>query len=118
GIEHADTQSDVEYLCRKIARLRIFDDPSGVMNLDIKQSQGQVMVVSQFTLHADCSRGNRPSYINAARPEQALPLYELFLEQLSVECSQEVACGTFGATMFIKMVANGPVTILIDSKNR
>jgi D-aminoacyl-tRNA deacylase len=118
GIEVADTQEDALWLCKKIAALRIFADDAGLMNRDIKESGGQVLVVSQFTLHAAYKKGNRPSFIKAARPEQAIPLYKYFLQQLGMELAQEVASGTFGADMQVCLTNDGPVTILMDTQNK
>jgi len=118
GIEEADGAEDVEWLAGKVARLRIFDDAEGVMNLDVVQSGGEVLAVSQFTLHASTRKGNRPSYIRAARPEVARPLYERFAARLAAEIGRPVPLGVFGADMRITMTAAGPVTILIDSRNR
>ena len=118
GIEEADSQEDVEWLCAKLSKLRIFDDGRDAMNLDIGQVDGSFLVVSQFTLHALTKKGNRPSFIRAARPEQAIPLYELFLERLAEVSGREVQCGEFGAMMAVELVNDGPVTILMDSKHR
>lgn len=118
GIETADTQDDIDWLCGKICRLRIFDDADGVMNLSLEESGGEALVVSQFTLHASTKKGNRPSYIKAARPEQAEPMYELFKTKLSGILMKPVASGVFGAMMDVELVNDGPVTILVDSKNR
>ncbi len=118
GIENADSDEDIEWLTSKIAKLRIFDDADGVMNLDITQAQGQAMVVSQFTLQASTKKGNRPSYIKAAGEAISRPLYNRFVEQLSAKLDQDVATGVFGADMKIALINDGPVTILIDSKNR
>jgi D-tyrosyl-tRNA(Tyr) deacylase len=118
GIEEADTMEDVEWLCGKIIRLRIFADAEGVMNLAITDIKGEMMVISQFTLHAMVKKGNRPSYIRAARPELAIPLYEAFIKNLVEISGLRVATGIFGAMMNISLVNEGPVTILIDSKNR
>ncbi len=121
GIEEADGKGDdgdIEWLCGKIARLRIFDDADGVMNLDILQTGGEVLAISQFTLHASTRKGNRPSYIRAARPEIAQPLYEKFVAQLSREIGRVVETGVFGADMKVSLVNDGPVTIILDSKNR
>lgn len=118
GVECADTVADANYLIGKLTALRIFDDPGGVMNLSIEQTGGDVMVVSQFTLQASTRKGARPSYIAAARPEQALPLYEYFVAQLKERLGREVATGKFGANMLISLVNDGPVTIIIDSKNK
>lgn len=116
GIEHDDTPEDVEWLCGKITRLRIMADANGMMNLSLHESGGQALVVSQFTLHASTKKGNRPSYIRAARPEQAEPMYELFKKTLSKELGQVVASGEFGAMMQVELVNDGPVTILLDTK--
>ena len=118
GIEEADTEEDVEWLCAKLAKLRIFSDENDAMNLDINQADGSFLVVSQFTLHALTKKGNRPSFIRAARPEQAIPLYELFVKRLGEVSGREVLTGEFGAMMVVELVNDGPVTILMDSKNR
>lgn len=118
GIEIRDTADDIEYLTGKIARLRIFDDIEGVMNLSLVDVDGEVLVVSQFTLHAETKKGNRPSYIKAARPEQAIPLYEQFIKSLEQLTGKEVKCGWFGAHMEVKLVNDGPVTIIIDTRNK
>ena len=118
GIETEDTQDDINWLVSKIANLRIFNDTVGVMNLSVKDTAGEVVVVSQFTLHASTKKGNRPSYINAARPEKAIPLYENFVNALETELGNKVQTGTFGAYMKVSLVNDGPVTIIIDSKKR
>lgn len=118
GIEQADTQEDIDWLVGKLSRLRIFDDEQGVMNLDIQQIEGEVMVVSQFTLHASTKKGNRPSYIKAAPEAISRPMYEKFIERLQEALGKEVATGSFGADMQVELVNDGPVTIWIDSKNR
>lgn len=118
GIEEADNQEDVEWLCNKLTKLRIFDDGNDSMNLDINQVEGSFLVISQFTLHALTKKGNRPSFIRAARPEQAIPLYELFLKRLAEISGRKVLSGEFGAMMEVELVNDGPVTILMDSKNR
>ncbi len=118
GFEHADKQEDIEWIAGKLARLRIFDDHQGVMNLSIQEVGGEALVVSQFTLHAKTRKGNRPSYIQAAPPEIAIPLYNSFIELLSREIQKPVATGRFGAMMDVSLVNDGPVTIIIDSKNR
>ncbi|MFH1119441.1 MAG: D-aminoacyl-tRNA deacylase [Bacteroidota bacterium] len=118
GIEEADCGEDVAWLCNKIARLRIFSDERGVMNHSVMDIKGELLVVSQFTLHAGTKKGNRPSYIKAARPEQAIPLYERFIDQLHSESGLEVKSGWFGANMQVELINDGPVTILIDSRNR
>jgi D-tyrosyl-tRNA(Tyr) deacylase len=118
GIEDADTQEDIDWLCGKISRLRIFDDENGVMNLDIQQTGGRVIVISQFTLFASTKKGNRPSYIRSAGEAFARPMYEKFLATLSGVVGSEVEHGEFGADMKVSLVNDGPVTICIDSKNR
>ncbi|MCK9613203.1 MAG: D-aminoacyl-tRNA deacylase [Bacteroidales bacterium] len=118
GIEDTDTNEDIEWLCGKIARLRIFNDEQDVMNLSVCDISGEVMVISQFTLHASTKKGNRPSYIRAAKPETAIPLYEKFLQALKTEIQQTVVSGEFGAYMQVSLVNDGPVTIIIDSKNK
>ena len=118
GIEDADVQEDINWLCLKIANLRIFDDKNDVMNLSVKDINGEVIVVSQFTLHASTKKGNRPSYIKASKPEVAIPLYENFVKTLEKELDINVQTGVFGADMKVALVNDGPVTIIIDSKNR
>ena len=118
GIEDADTDEDVDWLCNKLTKMRIFGDENDAMNLDINQVGGSFLVVSQFTLHALTKKGNRPSFIRAARPEKAIPLYELFLNHLAEISGREVQSGEFGAMMEVALVNDGPVTILMDSKNR
>jgi len=118
GIEIEDTKEDALWLAGKIASLRIFSDEKGVMNKSITDTGGEVIVVSQFTLHAKTKKGNRPSYIKAARPEQAIPLYEQFKEDLSIAIGRQVQSGEFGADMKVSLINDGPVTILIDSKNK
>lgn len=118
GIEEADSQEDIDWLAGKISRLRIFNDENEVMNLSVKDVDGDALVVSQFTLHASTKKGNRPSYIKAARPEIAIPLYEQFVEKLSNELEKPVGTGEFGAKMDVALVNDGPVTIIIDTKNR
>lgn len=118
GIEEADTDEDIEWLCGKIIRLRIFNDGQGVMNLSISDIKGEILVVSQFTLHASTKKGNRPSYIKAAKPQTAIPLYGKFVQQLSLELGNPVSTGDFGAFMQVILVNDGPVTILIDTKNK
>jgi D-tyrosyl-tRNA(Tyr) deacylase len=118
GIETEDDQNDIDWLVGKITKIRIFEDESQVMNLSVQDIDGQVLVVSQFTLHAATKKGNRPSYIKAARPEVAIPLYEAFVATLQKEVTQEVQTGQFGADMKVSLLNDGPVTILIDSKNR
>ena len=118
GIEIVDTKEDALWLASKIAALRIFSDEKGVMNKSITESGGEVIVVSQFTLHAKTKKGNRPSYIKAARAEQAIPLYEQFKEDLSLVIGRQVQSGEFGADMKVSLINDGPVTILIDTKNK
>lgn len=118
GIEEADNEEDVEWLCAKLAKMRIFADENDAMNLDINQVGGSFLVVSQFTLHAMTKKGNRPSFIRAARPEQAIPLYKLFVKRLHEVSGREVLTGEFGAMMEVELINDGPVTILMDSKNK
>jgi D-tyrosyl-tRNA(Tyr) deacylase len=118
GIDESDGIEDITWLAGKISRLRIFDDDNGVMNVDIRQAKGKALVVSQFTLYASTKKGNRPSYIRAARPETAIPLYEKFVSILTTELGQEVMTGEFGAKMQVQLVNDGPVTIIIDTKSR
>ncbi len=118
GIEEADSAEDVVWLAGKIARLRIFSDEAGQMNLSVAELGAEVLVVSQFTLFAATKKGNRPSFLRAARPETAVPLYEAFLARLAMELARPVACGEFGADMQVELVNDGPVTIWVDSKNR
>jgi D-tyrosyl-tRNA(Tyr) deacylase len=118
GIEDSDSDEDIEWLCGKIARLRIFGDEQGVMNLSVCDVAGQIMVVSQFTLHASTKKGNRPSYIRASKPETAIPLYEKFIQSLQKEIHSPIVSGEFGAYMQVSLLNDGPVTIVIDSKNR
>ena len=118
GIEDADTEEDIEWLCNKVTKLRIFSDENDAMNLDINQIEGSFLVVSQFTLHAMTKKGNRPSFIRAARPEKAIPLYEKFLERLACISGRPVQCGQFGADMDVALINDGPVTIIIDSQNK
>ncbi len=116
GIEEVDTPADVEWLCHKIIHLRIFNDADGRMNLSITDIGGNFLVVSQFTLHANYKKGNRPSFIRAAKPETAIPLYELFLQRLKEMSGRKVASGIFGAMMKVSLVNDGPVTIMMDSR--
>lgn len=116
GIEPADTSADVDYLCGKVAHLRIFDDENGVMNKSVCDVGGELLVVSQFTLFAQTSRGNRPSYIRAARPEIAIPLYEEFVQKIESVSGITPQTGQFGAMMDVELINDGPVTIIIDSK--
>ena len=118
GIEESDAIEDIEWLCRKIIGLRIFDDAEGVMNRNILDAEGDIIVVSQFTLMASTKKGNRPSYIRAARPETAIPLYEAFCQHLSTLLGKPVGTGEFGADMLVSLLNDGPVTICIDTKNK
>lgn len=118
GIETTDVQSDADYLVQKILNLRIFNDEEAKMNLSIQDVGGELLVVSQFTLHASTKKGNRPSYIRAARPEQAIPLYTYFIEQAQKELNTKIQTGEFGADMKVSLVNDGPVTIIIDSANK
>jgi D-tyrosyl-tRNA(Tyr) deacylase len=118
SFEADDTNEDLNWTCNKITQLRIFDDPEGVMNLSVKETDGEILAVSQFTLHAKTKKGNRPSYINAARPEISIPLYENFVETLSENLGRKVRTGVFGAHMVVGLINDGPVTIIIDSKNK
>lgn len=118
GIENDDATEDIEWLAGKISKLRIFDDSQGVMNLDLQQVDGEVLVVSQFTLHASTRKGNRPSYLRAAGEQIAIPLYEKFVDTLSKVTYQRIQTGVFGADMQVELINDGPVTIWIDSKNR
>lgn len=116
GIEDADTEEDIQWLSSKITNLRVFDDENGVMNLSVKDVDGGVLLVSQFTLHASTRKGNRPSYIRASKPEYAVPMYEKMIRQLGDDLGKPVATGIFGADMKVKLTNDGPVTIIIDSK--
>jgi len=118
GIENADLQEDIDWLVTKITQLRIFGDENGVMNLSVEEVNGDVLVVSQFTLHAATKKGNRPSYIKAARPEIAIPIYEKFVNTLENKLGKKVPTGIFGADMKVALLNDGPVTIIIDSKNK
>ena len=118
GIEENDNQEDIEWLTSKILNLRIFPDENEVMNLSIKDIKGQIIVVSQFTLHALTKKGNRPSYIKAAKPEIAIPLYEAFVAQMELELGKKIQTGKFGADMKVALINDGPVTIIIDTKNK
>ncbi|MFN5021361.1 MAG: D-aminoacyl-tRNA deacylase [bacterium] len=118
GIENSDGQEDLEWLSGKIVNLRIFNDKEGVMNKSVKDIEGGVLVVSQFTLHAATKKGNRPSYIRASKPEMAVPMYEQFKQQLATELGKEIQSGIFGADMKVALLNDGPVTIIIDTKNK
>lgn len=118
GIEDRDTQEDIEWLAKKITNLRIFDDENGVMNRSCIEIEGEILVVSQFTLQASTKKGNRPSYIKASKPEVAIPMYEAFCEEVGLQLGKPVQTGTFGADMKVELLNDGPVTILIDSQNK
>lgn len=118
GIEEADTQEDADWLCRKIVGLRVFDDENGVINRSITDINGEILVISQFTLMASTKKGNRPSYIRAARHETAIPLYEYFCNELEIALGKKVGTGEFGADMKVELLNNGPVTICMDTKNK
>ena len=118
GIEDSDSQEDISWLTSKIANLRIFPDENEVMNLSLKDIDGEMIVVSQFTLHAATKKGNRPSYIKASKPEIAIPLYESFVKQMEIELGKKIQTGQFGADMKVSLVNDGPVTIIIDTKNK
>ena len=118
GIEDSDGKEDIEWLCKKIVNLRIFDDENGVMNRSVRDIEGEILVVSQFTLHASTKKGNRPSYIRASKPEIAIPLYETFCKELSLSLGKEVGTGEFGADMKVELLNDGPVTIWMDTKNK
>ena len=118
GVEDTDTNEDIEWLSGKIVNLRIFNDKNGVMNISIKEIGGDVLVVSQFTLHASTKKGNRPSYIKASKPDFAVPMYEKFVKQLSNDLGKRIYTGVFAADMKVELLNDGPVTILIDTKNR
>jgi D-tyrosyl-tRNA(Tyr) deacylase len=118
GFENDDETEDLEWTAKKISQLRIFDDENGVMNMSVKEIGGEILVVSQFTLHAKTKKGNRPSYINAAPPDIAIPLYNRFVEILGSMIGKEIKTGEFGAMMMVELINDGPVTIIIDSKNK
>lgn len=118
GIEESDGAEDIEWLCKKIVNLRIFDDENGVMNKSILDTDGEILVISQFTLHASTRKGNRPSYIKAARPERSIPLYEQFCRDLSSSLGKGIGTGEFGADMKVELLNDGPVTICMDTKNK
>jgi len=118
GVEDSDTNEDISWLSAKISKLRIFDDENGVMNKSIIEIEGEVMIISQFTLHAKTKKGNRPSYIHAAKPEVSIPIYEGFKESFSKEIGRRVVSGEFGAHMDVELINDGPVTIWIDTKNK
>ena len=118
GMEDADGSEDIEWLSAKISNLRIFNDEKGVMNLSVKEINGEVLVVSQFTLHASTKKGNRPSYIRSSKPEIAIPLYEKFILQIEDDLGKKIRTGIFGAAMKVELLNDGPVTIVIDTKNK
>ncbi|WP_026769093.1 D-aminoacyl-tRNA deacylase [Asinibacterium sp. OR53] len=118
GIEDADREEDIQWLSNKIVNLRIFNDENGVMNLGIKEVNGDVLLVSQFTLHASTKKGNRPSYIKASKPETAIPMYEKMIKQLETDLGKKIQTGIFGADMKVRLLNDGPVTIVIDSRNK
>ena len=118
GIENADNKEDIDFLCKKTVNLRIFDDENGVMNKSVLETGGEILVVSQFTLHANTKKGNRPSYIRAAKPDVSIPMYENFCTTLSESLGKSVKTGEFGADMQVELINDGPVTIWIDSKNK
>ena len=118
GIEDSDGLEDIQWLSNKIVQIRLFDDVNGVMNLGIKEVAGDILLISQFTLHASTKKGNRPSYIKASKPEMAIPLYEQMIKQLEADLGKKIQTGIFGADMKVALLNDGPVTICIDSKNR
>jgi D-tyrosyl-tRNA(Tyr) deacylase len=118
GIEDADTDEDIDWLVKKITQLRIFNDENGVMNRSVKDVEGEVIVVSQFTLHANTKKGNRPSYIRASKPDFAVPMYEKFIQKMEATMGKKAGTGKFGAMMDVELVNDGPVTIIIDSKRK
>lgn len=118
AFQEGDDESDIEWMCRKITNLRIFDDENGVMNLSVTDIEGEILIISQFTLYASTKKGNRPSYIYAAPPEIAIPLYEQFLQSMEHIFANRIKCGKFGADMKVSLINDGPVTIIIDSKNK
>ena len=118
GIEDRDKQEDIDWLCKKICNFRIFDDENGVMNKSVLDIDGEILVVSQFTLHASTKKGNRPSYIKASKPDFAIPMYEAFCKELSAQSGKDVQTGRFGADMKVDLLNDGPVTILIDTQNK
>jgi len=118
GIEEADGKEDVEWLCKKIVNLRIFDDENGIMNKSVSDIEGNILLISQFTLHASTKKGNRPSYIKAAKHEISVPLYEAFCKELSATLGKEIGTGEFGADMKVELLNDGPVTICMDTKNK
>jgi D-tyrosyl-tRNA(Tyr) deacylase len=118
GVEDADTDEDIEWLSSKIVNLRIFNDENGVMNISVKDIAGNILLISQFTLHGSTKKGNRPSYLKASKPDIAIPIYEKMIRQLSTDLGREIQTGIFGADMKVELVNDGPVTIVIDTKNK
>lgn len=118
GIEETDGKEDIDWLCKKIVNLRVFNDENGVMNKSILDINGEILVISQFTLHASMKKGNRPSYLRAAKPEISIPLYEQFCEELRIALGKEIGTGEFGADMKVELLNDGPVTLYIDTKNK
>lgn len=118
GIEDSDTNDDIEWLSGKIANMRIFNDENGVMNISLKDVAGNILLISQFTLHASTKKGNRPSYMKASKPEIAIPIYEKMIQQLSSDLGKQIQTGIFGADMKVELLNDGPVTIVMDTKNR
>ena len=118
GIEDADNSEDIEWLSHKITNLRIFDDDNGVMNISVKEVDGNILLISQFTLHASTKKGNRPSYIRAGKPDIAIPLYEKMITQLEKDLGKKIECGVFGGDMKVQLLNDGPVTIVMDTKNK
>jgi len=118
GIEDSDNEQDIQWLSNKIVNLRIFNDETGIMNCSVLDINGEILLISQFTLHANTKKGNRPSYIKASKPEVAIPLYEQMIRQLSKDLGKEIATGIFGADMQVELLNDGPVTIIIDTKHR
>ena len=118
GVEDADTEEDIQWLCKKIVGLRVFDDEQGVMNKNIQDAEGDILVISQFTLFASTKKGNRPSYIRAAKPDISIPLYEQFCNELGIALGKPVGTGEFGADMKVELLNDGPVTICMDTKNK
>ena len=118
GIEDADTIEDIEWLSNKIVNLRIFNDENGVMNVSVNEKDGEILLISQFTLHASTRKGNRPSYIKASKPEIAIPIYEKMIKQLSADLGKTIQTGEFGADMKVELLNDGPVTIVMDTKNK
>ncbi|MEI6188841.1 MAG: D-aminoacyl-tRNA deacylase [Chitinophagia bacterium] len=118
GIENSDNEEDIQWLSNKIANIRVFDDDQSIMNLSVKEINGDILLVSQFTLHASTKKGNRPSYIAAAKPAISVPIYEAFIKQLAMDLGKSIQTGVFGADMKVSILNDGPVTIVIDSKNK